>query len=81
MQLQVRSHFENFMKYDTNNDYTLDFNEVGTCLHSNLQTHLCFCIQLRTAVTQVFSHGVVSKQELLVRTHTSLLTLIFINAT
>ena len=41
LHLQVRSHFENFMKYDTNNDYTLDFNEVGKCYQF---TNLCTCL-------------------------------------
>ena len=68
LHLQVRNHFENFMKYDTNNDYTLDFNEVGR--HEQF-TNLCtFCVQLRTAVVQVFGHGVVTKQELLVKIYT-----------
>ena len=56
------------MKYDINNDYTLDFNEVGR--HEQFANLCTFCVQLRTAVGQVFGHGVVTKQELLVKIHT-----------
>jgi len=30
--LQVCHHFQNFMNYDTNNDYTLDLTEVMLCV-------------------------------------------------
>ena len=60
------------MKYDMNNDYTLDFNEVSEHLYNNSHANEIL-LQLRTAVAQMLNYGVISKQELLVKMYTVLL--------